>query len=105
MLLLADFLDTLLRGAVLAGVSLALGGLAWALGVLRPWQRRVPEAAVDLGLALLWSGATAVAAGQVLLLALKALVVSESFGGDALGSFMVTRSDGSRRLICGYSPK
>ena len=90
MLFLADFLDTLLRGAVLAGVSLALGGLAWQLWVVRPWQHRVPDAAVRRGLTLLGSGALVVAAGQVLLLVLKALVLSDSFGRDALGGFVVT---------------
>src|SRR5678815_5593743 len=90
MLFLADFLDTLLRGAVLAGVSLALGGLAWQLWVVRPWQHRVPDTAVRRGLALLGSGALVVAAGQALLLVLKALVLSDSFGRDALGGFVVT---------------
>ena len=90
MLFLADFLDTLLRGAVLAGVSLALGGLAWQLWVVRPWQHRVPDAAVRRGLTLLGSGALVVAAGQALLLVLKALVLSDAFGRDALGGFVVT---------------
>ena len=90
MLFLADFLDTLLRGAVLAGVSLVLGGLAWQLWVVRPWQHRVPDAAVRRGLTLLGSGALVVAAGQALLLVLKALVLSDSFGRDALGGFVVT---------------
>ncbi len=90
MLFLADFLDTLLRGAVLAGVALALGGLAWELWVLRPWERRTPEAAVGRGLALVCAGAAAVAAGQAVLLTLKALVLSDAFGGGALGGFVVT---------------
>ena len=90
MLFLADFFDTLLRGAVLAGVSLVLGGLAWQLWVVRPWQHRVPVAAVQRGLTLLGSGALVVAAGQALLLVLKALVLSDSFGRDALGGFVVT---------------
>jgi putative copper resistance protein D len=89
-LFLADFLDTLLRGAVLAGVSLALGGVAWQLWVVRPWQHRVPDAAVRRGLALLESGALVVAAGQALLLVLKALVLSDAFGPDAFGGFVVT---------------
>ena len=66
MLFLADFLDTLLRGAVLAGASLALGGLAWQLWVVRPWRHQVPDAAVRRGLTLLGSGALVVAAGQSL---------------------------------------
>ena len=90
MLFLADFLDTLLRGAVLAGASLALGGLAWQLWVVRPWRHQVPDAAVRRGLTLLGSGALVVAAGQSLFLVLKALVLSDTFGRDAFGGFVVT---------------
>jgi copper resistance protein D len=89
-LFLADFFDTLLRGAVLVGISLALGGVAWALWVLRPWQRRAPQAAVGLDLTLVCSGAATVATGQALLLILKFLALSESFDADVLGSFVVT---------------
>ena len=91
MLFLADFVDTLLRGAVLVGLSLVLGGIAWALWVLRPWQRPASKAAVGLDLTLVCAGAATVAIGQTILLILKALVLSESFDSDVLGSFVVTQ--------------
>src|SRR5262245_20792071 len=90
MLFLADFLDTLLRGAVLAGMAMVLGGLAWQLWVVRPWRRRVPDIAVRRGVRLLVLGALAIAVGQALLLALKAATLSDSFGPDALRAFAAT---------------
>ena len=90
MLVLADFLDGLLRGAILTAVSIVLGGVAWQLWVLRPWQRRAPDAAVGLGLTLLMWGAMGLAVGQGLLLALKAFVLSRSFGPDAAAGFAAT---------------
>jgi putative copper resistance protein D len=90
MLFLADFLDTLLRGVVLAGVALALGGLAWALWALRPWTRQAPDALVTRALMLVAIGAGATAVGQAVLLALKALVLSDSFGRVALEGFAAT---------------
>jgi putative copper resistance protein D len=90
MLALADFLDTLLRGTVLAGLALSLGGLAWQLWVLRAWQPRVPEVATRRGLALIASGAIVVAVAQTLTLTLKAFVLSDSFGPAALDAFMGT---------------
>ncbi len=90
MVFLAELLDTLLRGAVLTGVSLVLGGVTWALWVLRPWQPRMPDAAIRRGLTLVSAGAVAVVAGQTLLLALKTLVLSNAFGRGAIGDFVAT---------------
>src|SRR5262249_46117089 len=90
MLALADFLDTLLRGTVLAGLAVALGGLAWELWVLRPWHARIPKSAATSGLAILATGAMVVAVGQALTLALKAFVLSDSFGPTALEAFSAT---------------
>src|SRR4030095_9125808 len=78
MLILADFLDSLLRGAVLVSLSLALGGVAWGLWVLRgmpartspPLIRRRPP--------------------RALLLALNAARLMDSLGPDALGDFART---------------
>jgi putative copper resistance protein D len=90
MLALADFLDGLLRGAILTAVAVVLGGVAWQLWVLRPWQRRVPEEAVRLGLTLLGIGAVALAAVQALLLAMKAFVLSSAFGSHAGEELLLT---------------
>ena len=86
---LADFLDSLLRGAMLVGFSLALGGVAWRLLILagRP---RVPDIAVRRGLVLVAIGATGLAAAQIVALTLKASVLSGFLGRDALGDFATT---------------
>ena len=41
---LADFADSLLGGAILLGLSLALGGAVFGVVVLAPWRRPVPPA-------------------------------------------------------------
>ena len=81
---LADFLDSLLRGAMLLGFSLALGGVAWRLLILggRP---RVPDIAVRRGLVLVAIGAAGLAGAQIVALTLKASVLSGFLGRDALG--------------------
>ncbi len=90
MLALADFLDGLVRGGVLASLALVLGGVAWALWVLRvPWQRP-PSLTTRRCLALVGTGGVALAVGQALLLALKARALSESLGRDALVDFAAT---------------
>src|SRR5688500_7969335 len=90
MLAVADFLDTLLRGAALGGLSLSLGGVVWILVVLRPWQDRVPPAAVRLALAIVSAGAVALALAQTVVVTLKVLVLSELLGPGALADFVAT---------------
>jgi len=90
MLALADFMDSLLRGAVLASLALVLGSVAWALWVLRVPRERPPALATDRCLTLLGTGGVALALGQICLLALKARVLSESLGRSALGDFADT---------------
>src|SRR5262245_26291579 len=98
MAFLAEFVDTLLRGFVLMGAAVAVGGIAWALCVLRAWPRsattaaraHAPAEAVRRGLALVAAGAAAVAAGQALLLVIKGLVLSDVFGYDTLADFTGT---------------
>jgi putative copper resistance protein D len=90
MLILADFLDSLLRGAVLVSLSLALGGVGWGLWVLRGMPADTPRPLVTRGLRLLELGAITLAAGQTLLLALKSARLMDSLGPDALGAFART---------------
>jgi copper resistance protein D len=90
MSLVAELLDTFLRAAVLVGVSLVLGGVVWALAVLRPWQLTVPDAAIRRAATIVATGAVIVAAGQTLLLVAKALVLSETFGRTAVADFAAT---------------
>jgi putative copper resistance protein D len=89
MLALADLLEGLLRGAVLTSLCLVLGSVVWALCVLRI-PKGPPPRATGRCLALLGGGAVALALGQGLLLALKARLLSESLGRNALGDFVAT---------------
>jgi putative copper resistance protein D len=89
-LVLADFLDTLLRGALLVGLALALGSVAWGLWVLRGLQPGLPEAIGRRCLVLLEAGAVMLALGQGLLLVLKAITLSDSLGPGALRDFVAT---------------
>ncbi len=86
MLVLAGFLDSLLRGAVLVSLCLALGGVVWGLVV----ARGMPAPVRARALRLLELGALALAIGQLLLLALKAALLAESLGAGALGTFAGT---------------
>src|SRR5262245_44531067 len=90
MLFLADFLDTLLRGVVLAGIGIAQGGIVGLLWTLRPWKRRAPSSLLGRALILVALGAIAAGVGQAILLGLKAMVLSDSFGPDALPGFAAT---------------
>jgi copper resistance protein D len=89
-LVLADFLDTLLRGAVLMGLSLSLGSVAWGLWVLRALPPPIPEVVGRRCLGLLEAGGVVLALAQLLLLALKGLTLSDSLGSGVLGDFAAT---------------
>ena len=86
MLILAGFLDSLLRGVVLVSLCLALGGVVWGLVVVRG----MPAPLRVRALRLLELGAVALAIGQLLLLALKAALLADSLGTGALGIFAGT---------------
>jgi copper resistance protein D len=89
-LVLADFLDTVLRGALLLGLSLALGGAVWGLWAVRGLSSPVPEVVTRRCLRLLEAGGVVVGVCQALLLALEAVRLSDSLGQDALGAFVTT---------------
>ena len=86
MLVLAGFLDSLLRGAVLVSLCLALGGVVWGLLIVRD----MPAPLRIRALRVLEVGALALAVGQLLLLALKATLLVESLGPGALALFAGT---------------
>ena len=90
MLILADFLDSLLHGAVLVSMCLTLGSVAWGLWVLRGVPAGIPAVVAARSLRLLELGAVTLALGQLVLLALKALMLSESLGSGALVGFART---------------
>ncbi|HXJ80364.1 MAG TPA: CopD family protein [Candidatus Methylomirabilis sp.] len=90
MLGLAEFLDTLLRGVVLLGVSLSLGGVAWGWWVLRVLPPGVAALVERRALTLLEAGGIILAVAQALVLALKIVTLSDSLGSDVLRDFAAT---------------
>ncbi len=91
MLVLADFLDTLLRGILLLGVSVSLGSVAWGLWVLRAREAGVPPAVWERCLRLLEVGAIVLALAQILLLALRVATLSDFLGPGVFRDFAATR--------------
>jgi len=90
MMILAEFLDSLLHGAVLVSLCLTLGSVAWGLWVLRDVPAGIPAVVSARCLRLLELGAITLALGQLLLLALKAMMLSELLGSGALAAFART---------------
>ncbi|MGH7332559.1 MAG: copper resistance D family protein [Candidatus Rokuibacteriota bacterium] len=88
--MLADFIDSLLRGALLVSLSLAFGSVPWGLGVLRRLPSPIAELARERCLRILEVAAGGIAICQIALLALKAMVLSESLGATALAAFAGT---------------
>jgi putative copper resistance protein D len=91
MLVLADLFDTLLRAAALVGLSISLGSVVWGVWVLGALPPRIPEVVGRRCLALLGAGAVVLALAQVLVLALKAMTLSDALGSGALADFAATR--------------
>lgn len=79
---LLSFLDVLLRGTVLSGQALALGGPTFALLILRPLARREPDPRplFHPTLRLTALGAAGVAVAQVLSLALQIASLADETG-------------------------
>jgi putative copper resistance protein D len=101
-MVLADLLDRPLHAALLGGVALALGGVAWGLMVLRAWRGDLPRIAVARCLAFVGTGAAIVAVCQASLLGAKAYVLSSpSFGHEAPTAFLMTLhfTAGSARVL------
>ena len=75
---MAGFIDVLLRGLALCGQAAAIGGVLFALVVLRPGARERPELSALLHrlLALIVVGALAVSAGQLLTLGVQQVVLA-----------------------------
>jgi putative copper resistance protein D len=84
---LISFLDVLLRGAVLSGQALVLGGLVFALLILRPLVRRETDPAplVRPTLELATLGAAGVAAAQALSLVLQTGSLADERGWPLSG--------------------
>jgi len=74
----AGFVDVLLRGLALSGQAAAIGGVLFALVVLKPALRRRPDLAPLLArlLILVAAGAAAVTVGQLLALTVQQIVLA-----------------------------
>ena len=91
-MILADLLDTLLHAALLGGIALALGGVAWGGLVVQGWRGDQPHLAVRRCLALAGTGAALCAVAQVSLLGVKAHVLAASLGPEAPAALATTAS-------------
>src|SRR5262245_42377445 len=87
---LADFADSLLGGAILVALSLALGRGAWGLVVLRAARGGVDRRITRRCVTLLVAGAGGVAACQVAILALKVRLLAAYAGPDTFRNFIAT---------------
>jgi len=78
----AGFLDVLLRGMALCGQAAAIGGVLFALLVVKPAARERPALSALLGrlLSLIAVGAFAVTAGQLLTLGVQQVVLAGEHG-------------------------
>ena len=102
---MAGFADVLLRGLALCGQAAAIGGVLFALVVLKPALRPRPELSPLMGrlLILVAAGAAAVTAGQLLSLAVQQMALSGGQGWPirlVLGTAYFQAS-ALRVLICG----
>jgi putative copper resistance protein D len=99
---LVDLLEGLLRGALLVGLALVVGGVTWALTVLRAWRPDTPGAARRRCIRLAAAGAIAVACCQASLLAVKAAELYAMLGSASLADLAATahfRAGVARALI------
>jgi len=89
---LAGFLNVVLRGVGLAGLATALGGVAYALLVLRPFAApsRLRNAAVGRCLTLIAAGAILLAGAQALILGLQPLALAGENGSAPFRAFFST---------------
>ncbi len=101
---MAGFIDVLLRGLALCGQAVAVGGVVWALGLLRPAIRERPALAPlrDRSLALVATGAAVVAIAQLVSLAVQLGQLRDA-GGWPVSQLVATsffRAAAARILAC-----
>jgi copper resistance protein D len=87
---MAQFVDVLLRGLLLVFASLAVGGVAWTLFVLRPALDAKPEGPTRLALRAGALGAVLAAAAQVAVAGLVLGDLSRHAGRVLLGPYLDT---------------
>ena len=101
---MAGFIDVVLRGLALCGQAAAIGGVLFALLVLRPAVRQRPELSPLLGRLLIFvaTGAATVTAGQILALTVQQAVLANGHAWpirEVLGTAYVQASV-VRVLVC-----
>jgi len=96
---LANFLDDVMGGFVLVGLSVVIGGLAWALAVLRGWS--AGAGLVQRCLLVVTAGAAGLGLAQALKLATKAVVIASSLGELPLAEYASTAQfrAGAARIV------
>lgn len=89
---LTGFLNVVLQGLGLAGLATAVGGVAYALLVLRPFDApsRLRSLAVGRCLTLVAAGGLVLAAAQALILGLQPLALADETGALRLRAFFST---------------
>jgi putative copper resistance protein D len=89
---LTGFLNVVLQGLALIGLATAVGGVAFALIILRPFDppSRLGEAARRRCLALVTGGALLLAGAQAVILGLQPLALADPGGSLPLGEFFRT---------------
>jgi putative copper resistance protein D len=87
---MAGFVDVLLRGLMLAGGALALGGVVFVLAVLRTAPGTKPDARTARALRLVAMGAAAVALAQLVTTGVALASLLQDFGAAATAPFART---------------
>jgi putative copper resistance protein D len=90
-ILLAGFLEVIFKAVVLAGYALALGGVAFGLGVLRPLGDRVPAPMRARNLRLIAAGGAAVLVFQLATLLIEPWALADELGRWPVADFLGTR--------------
>lgn len=87
---MAGFIDVLLRGFLLTAVSVAAGGVAWAMLVLRAEPGSKPDTAMARSLRVVAGAAALAALGQAAVVALVLADLGAKTGGLPLAEYLDT---------------
>ncbi|HKA28294.1 MAG TPA: CopD family protein [Candidatus Binatia bacterium] len=105
MVVLADFLDDLIGGCGVVAWALVVGGVAWALVVLRGWRALgIPErAALGRTFGIVAGAALGVAAAAAIQVAVKAWLLAASLGRTPFPAFLYTPFFAARTVQIGIA--
>jgi putative copper resistance protein D len=99
------FVDVLLRGLALVAMSVALGGIAWVVVVLRAEPLVKPDRATARALRLVAAGACGAAAAQAAVMLVGLGALAPAHGGWPLAAYLETTFArvGSARVLLGVA--